>query len=615
MQIGDRWQDSVLAQTGGIRNVARTGLRHLRTIVLAELALLTALAVPSALAETATATISASERIVRFGERVHLAGTISGDAGCTSERRVTLQWQPADSAGFATVDQGTTTVDGAFAFDQSQPHTGRYRALFPQDGACLAATSNLALVRVREKVDAALVSGPSRDRSCVQIAVTVTPERPGQIVQLQRKRRYGWRLMTRLILSPESEAIASPCFGRDDRGIVRLRARWHAQDELNETSSSPALGFEVTRSRTGPRIAARDPARWTDAIDRAIGRRAVSVAIGQDDEIVYHHAAQTERRPASNEKLLLAMAMYDTLGPDFRIRTSVAVSAGETGGVHDLWILGRGDPTIDDSTMGALARDLVEAGITRVQGRIVGATNYFAHDWDAPGWNAISRDYVSRPTALVFEGNRDARPERDAAKALTRRLEDLGVHVAGRPASGRPPDGLETVAFERSPSLQRLLIQTLRPSDNFMAETLGKLLGAETMGLPGTIAKGSDAIGDWTYAHGADVRSNDSSGLSYANRVTAEGIVRLLWFAEDQTWGPDLRSALPTGGQGTLASRLHGIDVRAKTGSLDGVSALSGWVRTGPNAWTEFSILSQGMSKTTASAIEDRIVQIIDRRL
>lgn len=584
--------------------MARTRLRrHPRSIVLAELALLTILAVPSALAEAATATLSVSAPVVDLGDQVHVSGSINGDPGCTGGRPVTLQWQPADSTGFATIAHGTTTADGAFAFDQPQSHNGRYRALFPEDGTCLAATTNPELVRVREMVDAALVTGSGEAGSCVGVAMTVAPERPGQVVELQRKTGSGWKVMDRLTLSPESEALASPCFSFDDVGVVRMRVRWVAQDELNEDGSSPVLGLEITA------------ARWMDAIDRAIGGRTVSVAIGRDDVILYHHRAEAPRRPASNEKLLLAMAMYDTLGADFRIRTSVAVAAGETGAVHNLWILGRGDPTVDGSTMVALAHDLVDAGITRVHGRIVGATDYFAPDWDARGWDENARDYVNRPTALTFEGNRDADPEREAAKALTRRLEDLGVHVDGTPTSGDPPEGLDTVAFEGSASLRHLFIKMLRPSDNFMAETLGKRLGRETAGPPGTIAKAAAAIESWTDAHGTEFRLNDSSGLSYANRVTANGIVRLLSFAEDQTWGPELRDALPTGGQGTLVHRLHGTAVRAKTGTLDGVSALSGWVKTGPNAWTEFSILSQGLSKTTASTIEDRIVEILDRRL
>jgi D-alanyl-D-alanine carboxypeptidase/D-alanyl-D-alanine-endopeptidase (penicillin-binding protein 4) len=168
----------------------------------------------------------------------------------------------------------------------------------------------------------------------------------------------------------------------------------------------------------------------------------------------------------------------------------------------------------------------------------------------------------------------------------------------------------------RSAPLQQLLTKTLRPSDNFLAEMLGKRLGAELRGVPGSIAKGAASIQGWTNGHGTAFTLNDNSGLSYDNRVTAEGIVRLLWAAEDASWGTDLRRALPTGGQGTLVHRLHGVRVRAKTGTLDEVSALSGWVfarRT--ETWVEFSIVSFGMSKAVASDIEDRIVRILRRQL
>jgi D-alanyl-D-alanine carboxypeptidase/D-alanyl-D-alanine-endopeptidase (penicillin-binding protein 4) len=310
------------------------------------------------------------------------------------------------------------------------------------------------------------------------------------------------------------------------------------------------------------------------------------------------------------------MTMYDTFGPGFRIRTSVAASGVEaSGAVQNLWILGRGDPTMDSSTIATLARKIVEAGITRVRGRVLGSTAYFRRDWDAPGWNNVARDYVNRPTALAFERNEEADPERLAAKTLTAKLGSLGVRVDGKPGAGRPPNGLETIAFVESPPLQRLLTKMLRPSDNYIAETLGKRLGAETRGLPGTIAKGAASIQAWTDDHGTDFTLNDNSGLSYANRVTTEGIVRLLWFAEEQAWGPDLRRALPTGGQGTLRHRLRGVDVRAKTGSLDDVSALSGWVKADAGTWVEFSVLSFGMSKSTASAIEDRIVVVLQNQL
>jgi D-alanyl-D-alanine carboxypeptidase len=55
--------------------------------------------------------------------------------------------------------------------------------------------------------------------------------------------------------------------------------------------------------------------------------------------------------------------------------------------------------------------------------------------------------------------------------------------------------------------------------------------------------------------------------------------------------------------------------VRAKTGTLDDVSALSGWVKADAGTWVEFSVLSFGMSKSAASAIEDRIVVVLQNQL
>jgi D-alanyl-D-alanine carboxypeptidase/D-alanyl-D-alanine-endopeptidase (penicillin-binding protein 4) len=576
--------------------------RRLRRLAFIELALLSTLLVPSAVAETATATLSASASIVNFGEAVTVSGSISADPGCIGGRNVTLQWQPDDASGFADVATGTTAADGSFTFVQTQPHTGRYGATIQAGASCLASTTNQVLVRVRELVDAALVAG-STEGSCVDVSMSVLPERPGQFVELQRWTQQGWELIERLTLDPASQALASPCFTSHGFGVVRLRARWVAQDPLNETGSSPILAFEVSK------------APWMLEIDHAIGTRRVSVAVGEDDEFLYERAASTPRIPASNEKLLLSMTLYEALGSDFRIRTSVASSGGSSGAVRNLWILGQGDPGVTAATIGMLARRVADAGIERVRGRVFGSTGYFRRDWDAPGWNAEARDYVNRPTGLVFERNARADPEREAAETLTRKLEALGVRVRGKPGSGPPPGGLETIASVTSWPLQRLLTKMLRPSDNFIAEMLGKRLGVETHGVPGTIAKGAAAIEAWTDDHGTGFTLYDNSGLSYANRVTAQGIVRLLWFAEDQPWGRDLRRALPTGGQGTLRHRLRGVDVRAKTGTLDDVSALSGWVKVHSGDWVEFSVLSFGMSKSTASAIEDRIVEILQDRL
>ena len=540
-----------------------------------------------------------------FGQQVVLSGSVNGSPGCSSGRDVTLQWRAADSSVFAAVATGTSGTGGAFSFERSQPHTGHYRATIAETPSCPAAISDEALVRVRASVDAALVAASTEVGDCVLVTAQLEPSRPGQIVELQKRTADGWIAIDRPTLDQDSEMRAEPCFGPDDVGVVRLRVRWIAQDALNETSSTQVLAFEVTQSA------------WMQAIDDAIDGRAVSVAVGEDDAYLYRHGADVRRTPASNTKLLLAMAMLDTFAPGFRMSTFAAAPAiSEDGEVEKIWILGRGDPFVGRGKLAALARELDRVGVTRVTGRVLGSTSYFLRDWDAPGWNDVARDYVNRPTALTFQRNSGKDPERHAAGVLTNKLEALGIRVRGTPGAGSPPADLQTLASVRSAPLQQLLTKTLRPSDNFLAEMLGKRLGAELRGVPGSIAKGAASIQGWTNGHGTAFTLNDNSGLSYDNRVTAEGIVRLLWAAEDASWGTDLRRALPTGGQGTLVHRLHGVRVRAKTGTLDEVSALSGWVfarRT--ETWVEFSIVSFGMSKAVASGIEDRIVRILRRQL
>jgi D-alanyl-D-alanine carboxypeptidase/D-alanyl-D-alanine-endopeptidase (penicillin-binding protein 4) len=92
-------------------------------------------------------------------------------------------------------------------------------------------------------------------------------------------------------------------------------------------------------------------------------------------------------------------------------------------------------------------------------------------------------------------------------------------------------------------------------------------------------------------------------------------MVRLLQAAAREPWAKAFRTSLPTGDQGTLEHRLRGVRVRAKTGTLASVSALSGYVflrRAG--RFAQFSILSRGLPKSRAVRIEDRIVRILSHR-
>jgi D-alanyl-D-alanine carboxypeptidase/D-alanyl-D-alanine-endopeptidase (penicillin-binding protein 4) len=354
-------------------------------------------------------------------------------------------------------------------------------------------------------------------------------------------------------------------------------------------------------------------------VDALVGGRSVSVAVAEDGVFLYRHLDAAPRTPASNEKLLLSMALLDALGPDHRISTVAAARRVEAGVVRgDLWIVGGGDPELGRARLSLLAERIRDAGIRRITGSVRGSTAPFVRDWWAPGWRwYFPREEVPLPTALVFAGNvaggvHVADPERRAAAFLTHELEAAGVRVAGPPGMGRPPSGLGAIAEVASRPLRSILARMNRTSDNLAAEVLGKLLGAEELGPPGTIAKGAEAVRDWAAAHGVRVRAFDASGLSYRDRARAAGLVRLLDGAEEEPWGEALRRGLAGPGQGTLEHRLAGVEVRAKTGTLSGISALSGWVwleREGD--WAAFSILSAGLPKLTAVRIEDAIVRAV----
>ena len=367
-------------------------------------------------------------------------------------------------------------------------------------------------------------------------------------------------------------------------------------------------------------------ARWKRQIKRVVAGRLVGLAVGIGGRIVFAHNGAKPRVPASNQKLLLSLALFDRLGPGHRIPTRAAARAvdGETV-AGDLWVIGRGDPTLTAAdpgywgdlratTLTELAGQIGRAGVTRIEGRVMGADDYFAHDIEAPGWQAyVPGRFVPLPSSLVLNGNNavTGTPERAVATALTRQLERIGIKVGGRPGAGKPPARLTPVAEVRARPLREIVAYMNRTSNNFFAEMLGKRVGADAFGAPGTIEKGARAIHEWVRAHGARAATNDSSGLSYTNRVSPRDVVRLLSVAVSKPWGRALRDGLPGPGEGTLRSRLHGLDVRAKTGSLfNGASSLSGWVRsTGTRRWVEFSILGGGVPK----GIEDRVVRIIAR--
>src|ERR687892_115656 len=169
------------------------------------------------------------------------------------------------------------------------------------------------------------------------------------------------------------------------------------------SSAGPASATSVAIPTTGaPRPG------WAVEIDRLVGGLPVGVSVRDEGVDLYGHGAARRQAPASNEKLVLSMALLNALEPEAALVTQAAAGATPVAGIlaGDLWILGSGDPDIRDATMRLLAQRVRDAGVTHIEGAVVGSTGYFKRDWFAPGWKRdFPRSQVALPTALTFEGN------------------------------------------------------------------------------------------------------------------------------------------------------------------------------------------------------------------
>jgi D-alanyl-D-alanine carboxypeptidase/D-alanyl-D-alanine-endopeptidase (penicillin-binding protein 4) len=194
-----------------------------------------------------------------------------------------------------------------------------------------------------------------------------------------------------------------------------------------------------------------------------------------------------------------------------------------------------------------------------------------------------------------------ALPERYAAALLRAQLEAHGIAVGSRVRfAPAPPGARELLRFAGEPlALQVRLLD--KYSNNFVAEQLTKLLGADVYGAPASWEKGVKALGDHLRkigALGAATVIADGSGLSPRNRIAPATLAAVIRdSAKSFAYGPEFLSSLPIAGRdGTLETRMDdfGPTVRAKTGHLQRVASLSGVVPTAAGGLRVFSLLING---------------------
>jgi serine-type D-Ala-D-Ala carboxypeptidase/endopeptidase (penicillin-binding protein 4) len=342
-------------------------------------------------------------------------------------------------------------------------------------------------------------------------------------------------------------------------------------------------------------------------------------------ETVYARNPTLSLLPASNEKLAVTYAALTALGPAFTIETDVIGEGTQTGTTWngDLVLKGYGDPTLSRADLVALARQVRAEGITQVTGRVLGDESWFDAIRTAAGWKAAFYITESPPlSALIVDrgrlGHATSRdPALSAAAIFRAALVSVGVHVTGGTAHGTADDTGTPLGEIDSPPLSAIVQWMDRVSDNFVAEMLVKELGAVQAGT-GTTASGVGVITGLLAQAGvplAGVRLVDGSGLSLLDRQTPAALAALLsamWTDTEIRW--ELLSSLPIAGRtGTLHNRMQrsaaaGI-VRAKTGTTDNASALSGFAGTR----YVFSVLQNGwpISWSWARLAQDRFAAVL----
>jgi D-alanyl-D-alanine carboxypeptidase/D-alanyl-D-alanine-endopeptidase (penicillin-binding protein 4) len=215
----------------------------------------------------------------------------------------------------------------------------------------------------------------------------------------------------------------------------------------------------------------------------------------------------------------------------------------------------------------------------------------------------VGRLPLGRETSVFYKKVDD--PPIYAGETFKTIFKARGIAVHGKVRTGTRPDDAVQIYVSRSDELANIVREMDKISSNFVAEQLIKTVGAETRGPPGTWPKGLAAADEFLASigipHGTYIMKN-GSGLNDTNRFSATQMAQLLTaVATRTTFYPEFASSLGIAGRdGTVRSRMEGTPaegrLRAKTGTLESVTALSGYVRLQDSETLVYSIITNDIS-------------------
>ena len=352
-----------------------------------------------------------------------------------------------------------------------------------------------------------------------------------------------------------------------------------------------------------------------------------------DGQPLYAVNAAHRMRPASCQKVVTAITALNYLKGNYRLKTDFRITGTVKNGVlnGDLIVVGGMDPIVTDfELLQAAASIKQQQGIESISGNIIYDRSMRE---DAPyGWGWCWDDDYGPLSALLVDG-------KDCfEQSWTKAMEKVGIKAPspnpspeeeGRNArkgnKSLPPWGEVGggLVYTIQHDIDALLETMMKESDNIYAECLFYQTAA-TVGKKGAGRKqGAQRTEELLKRIGLEpsrYQIADGSGLSLYNYVSAEMLVAMLGYA----WNtPDIKEhllpSLPIAGfDGTLKKRMIGTEaegnVRAKTGTVTGVSALSGYLTAVNGHTLAFSIINQGIpSAATGRTFQDKVCQELCR--
>ncbi|MBV8161935.1 MAG: D-alanyl-D-alanine carboxypeptidase/D-alanyl-D-alanine-endopeptidase [Acidimicrobiia bacterium] len=415
---------------------------------------------------------------------------------------------------------------------------------------------------------------------------------------------------------------------------------------------SPRGGASTSAPLAAPVIdAARVPEFVADVVaDARLGRQLDAVLGGRgrscltvDDmrgPTIYSERSDVPLAPASNLKLLTATAVLDRIPGGERLHTEVRAAQAPVNGVvaGDLWLVGAGDPLLATADFASqagyehqprpstpledLATRVAAAGVRKVRGRVIGDESRYDSERVVPTWSPsyLATGQVGPMSALTVNDNfaqwtpgvvPAPSPAATAATVFARLLQAHGVQVAGSGEGGAPSNAPVVTAVDSAPVADVVGVM-LTQSDNLAAELLTKELGRRFAGA-GTTPAGLAVIRGVLGGLGLPTQGVvmvDGSGLDRSDRATCQVLLQAV--ERGGPTGAVARGLSVAGRLGTLLHRFGGTplvgQLRAKTGTLSGVAAFTGWVTTAQARQLAFSFLVNGLaSDAEGRALEDGI--------